>query len=49
MNDRLTALLRDLARTWLNATVYRTVWSLPLPVVLLVAALIAGWLVWVGP
>jgi hypothetical protein len=46
---RLTAILRDLAHTWLRASVYRTVWALPLPLVLLVSALLLGWLVWVGP
>jgi hypothetical protein len=47
--DRLSVLGRQLAQSWLHASIYRTVWSLPLPLVLLIAGLLAGWLVWVGP
>ncbi len=49
MMDRMVALGRELARMWLHASLSRTAWSLPLPVVLVLAALVAVWLMWVGP
>lgn len=36
--ERAKGMLRNLAEQWLNAAVYRTVWSIPLPVVLGIAA-----------
>jgi len=49
MLTRLATIARDMARAWLHASVYRTVWSLPLPLVLLVTAVLVVWLAWMGP
>jgi hypothetical protein len=37
---RAAGLARQLAQTWLQATVFRVVWSMPLARVLLIAAVI---------
>jgi hypothetical protein len=37
---RAKGLLRAAAQQWLSATVWRTVWSIPLPVVLIIALLL---------
>ena len=37
---RAIGMLRAAAQQWLSATVWRTVWSIPLPVVLIIALLL---------
>jgi hypothetical protein len=37
---RAVGMLRAAAQQWLSATVWRTVWSIPLPVVIIIAVLL---------
>ena len=37
---RAVGMLRAAAQQWLSATVWRTVWSIPLPIVLMIAFIV---------
>jgi ABC-type polysaccharide transport system permease subunit len=37
---RAAGMLRAAAQQWLGATVWRTVWSIPLPIVLVIAVIL---------